>query len=113
MLSLAVLDLLLLFLGCLDLLEVGWHRVHVPVRVVRDLLKELLHYLLLVFRLGHMIVLQEELSEAQAPRSLTLCVSPLVEVLLKLFRLVFSGRLGLLAQASVLIIKRFNALILE
>ena len=60
-----------------------------------------------------MIVLQEELSKAQALRSLSLTVFPLVEIFLKLFRLVFRGHLGLLAQASVLRIKRFNSLILE
>ena len=60
-----------------------------------------------------MIVLQEELSKAQALRSLSLTVFPLVEIFLKLFRLVFRGHLGLLAQASVLRIKRLNALILE
>ena len=39
LLPLPVLDLLLLFLGSLDLFEVRWHRIQVPLRVLGDLLK--------------------------------------------------------------------------
>lgn len=66
-----------------------------------------------------MIVLHEELSETQADISFTLIAIEyliellLVEVLFELFRLVSCGRLGLLAQASVLRIERFHALNLE
>ena len=60
-----------------------------------------------------MIVLQEELSEAQAPRSVTLIVFSLIDELFKLFGFVFSGRLGLFAQPFLIRIKRFHALVLE